>query len=113
MNIAVIGSRDFQDHKRLAEVLSQEFQEGDRLVSGGAVGADRLAEDWCRAKGFSCLIFKPDWRTHGRSAGFKRNHTIIEHADKVIAFWKNRSKGTAHSLSLAKAKGISCIVIEG
>ena len=107
MNIAVIGSRTFQDQTLLNQVLSKAFSKDDTLISGGAKGADQLAETWARRKGITCRIFKPDWQRHSRSAGFKRNHTIIAHADKVIAFWDGQSKGTAHSIEMAKKKGLA------
>ena len=106
MKIAVIGGRNFQDKNHLGQVLSRVFSEGDTLISGGAKGADSLAENWARWMGFACLIFKPNWKLHGRSAGFRRNHTLISQADKVIAFWDGASRGTAHSLELARKKNV-------
>ena len=106
MKIAVIGSRTFDDQVLLNKELSEVFSDEDCLVSGGAKGADKLAEDWCRERNFKCEIIYPDWKKHGRSAAFKRNHTIIEKADSVVAFWDGKSKGTKHSIDLAREKGI-------
>ena len=116
MKIAVIGSRTFDDQIQLNKELSEVFKDGDCLVSGGAKGADKLAEDWCRENDFECEIIYPDWQKHGQSAAFKRNHTIIEMADSVVAFWDGQSKGTKHSIDLAKQKGIDvkiCLFEEG
>lgn len=42
------------------------------------------------------------WDLHGKSAGFKRNVHIIDDSDEVIAFWDGKSRGTRHSINLAK-----------
>ena len=110
MNIAVIGSRGFQNEALLHRVLSNAFSEDDVLVSGGARGADRLAENWARRHGTKCRIFKADWNRYGRSAGYRRNYTLIAQAEKVIAFWDGQSRGTAHSLELARKKGIAVAI---
>ena len=36
----------------------------------------------------------PDYERFGRGAPLKRNITIIEHADIVLAFWDGKSRGT-------------------
>lgn len=38
-------------------VLSEHFQQGDQLVSGGAAGADSLAERWCKPWHKGCSPF--------------------------------------------------------
>jgi len=118
--IAVGGGRDFQDYGRLKYDLSDfivrlhEGAEDDHpgekvgitIVSGGASGADSLAKRY--AKEFLCdyVEFLPDWTTHGRAAGFIRNQLIVDAATHLLAFWDGQSKGTTHSIALAKKKGI-------
>ncbi len=103
--IAVIGSRNFRNEAFLNEVLEKAFKDGDSLISGGAKGADSLAEAWCRARGIPVQIILPDWQKHGRAAGFIRNEAIVAPADLVIAFWVNRSRGTGDSLLKAQKLG--------
>lgn len=103
MKIAVIGSRTFTNYELLSSVLNK--LEIDLIVSGGAKGADHLAEQWANEKQIKTLIFKPDWNTHGRKAGFMRNLQIIDSCDSVVAFWDGESKGTKHSLDYAKKIG--------
>lgn len=104
MNIAVIGSRTVTDYDHVKTQLDRFiFVDEDVIVSGGARGADELGERYARE---FCskepLIFPADWEKHGRNAGYIRNHDIIDNADMVIAFHDGESKGTAHSLKLAK-----------
>jgi len=83
----------------------------DAIVSGGAYGADALAERFAREKGIPTIIFKPDWDKYGKSAGFKRNILIVNEADVVVAFWDGFSKGTKNSIELAEKSKKPVIVM--
>jgi len=107
--IAVVGGRNFHDYNLLKRVLTDRLP--FHLVSGGARGADSLAEKFAEEFGLSKTIFLPEWGKYGRSAGFRRNHLIIQEADEVIAFWDGYSKGTAHSIKLAERMGKPIVVI--
>ena len=112
MKLAVVGSRTFNDYdllKRSLEVIPNITE----IVSGGAKGADSLAEKWAFEHAINITIFKPDWEKEGLAAGFIRNKLIVDHCDKVIAFWDGKSKGTAHSISLAEKAHKECIIIRG
>lgn len=111
MRIAAIGCREFTNQKLVDAVLSKYLGEITLIVSGGACGADSMAEDFAKRHNIDTLIFKPDWNKYGKSAGFIRNEDIIKNADLVIAFWDMESKGTAHSLSLAEKYGVKSIII--
>ena len=107
--LLVVGSRSFRNYTLLEEKLNNEI--GSRrditIVSGGANGADSLAKDYAKYKGFQYIEFRADWKTFGRSAGYKRNeqmHNFISEKKerKVIAFWDGQSKGTQHNFRLAE-----------
>lgn len=128
MNIAIIGSRTFNDYdmlvKEVTKILHVESKcEEDftyvTIVSGGATGADALGKKY--AKEFKCkyVEFNADWKdlshpdariktnAYGKydaNAGHRRNTLIIDKADIVIAF-HNDSPGTANSLKKARDKG--------
>ncbi|MEK0346434.1 MAG: SLOG family protein [Nitrosopumilus sp.] len=109
--IAVVGSRDFTDYLLLAEILELFFDKGFEIISGGAEGADSLAENYATRKRLKCTVFKADWDVHGKSAGFIRNQLIVDAADIVVAFWDGVSKGTKDTLDKAhKARKITLIV---
>lgn len=56
--------------------------------------------------------FRADWDTHGKSAGYKRNSQMADHADMLIAFWDGKSKGTKHMIDLARAKKLIVKVVK-
>jgi len=99
MKLAVVGSRTFNNYKLVSETLSGLTV--SEIVSGGAKGADRVAERYALDHNIPTKIYLPDWKGLGKAAGFIRNKLIIDHADKVVAFWDGVSKGTKHSIDLA------------
>lgn len=103
MKLAVIGSREFNNWELLNEKVSQ--LKPTLIVSGGARGADTLGERYADENNIEKLIFPADWRKFGKSAGYIRNKNIIESCDEVIAFWDGKSRGTMHSINIAKESG--------
>jgi len=109
MKVAVIGSRNFNDYKLLSETLDI-INDIDLIVSGGAKGADSLAEEYAFNNNIDTLVFKPDWKKYGRGAGIIRNKTIIENSDIVVAFWDSKSRGTKNSIDTARKLGKKVII---
>lgn len=104
MIVAVVGSRDWPDPQPIRDFIAS-LPEGTTVVSGGARGVDSIAAFNARARGLKVLEIKADWDRGGRGAGFARNAEIVAKADKVVAFWDGRSRGTEHTISLARAQG--------
>ena len=104
MKLAVVGSRNFDNYPVLKAKLDILHKHKDItcIISGGANGADSLAERWARENRIELLIFLPEWDKYGKSAGYIRNVDIIKASDAVIAFWDGKSKGTQHDINLAK-----------
>jgi predicted Rossmann fold nucleotide-binding protein DprA/Smf involved in DNA uptake len=107
VSVAVVGSRGFCNYRLLCEKLDElrESVTVKRLVSGGAIGADRLAERYAAENDLPILVLKPNWRPKGeyvRSAGIQRNRDIVAQADVVVAFWDNHSPGTRSTIQIAR-----------
>lgn len=105
----VVGSRTFNDYAFMKRKLDHILQNKDRvvIVSGGARGADSLAERYAKEKGYPTKVFKANWDRYGKQAGFLRNREMHKYIAKakdrgVVAFWQNQSKGTAHNFELAE-----------
>ena len=47
-------------------------------------------------------VFLPKYEKYGRAAPLKRNITIIEYADLVLAFWDGASHGTKFVIDRCK-----------
>ena len=111
IRLAVIGSREgfLGDPGTFIEKLIEieKIKKEDLIiVSGGARGVDSLAEAWADRESIEKLIFPADWKGKGKGAGYIRNVDIIENSNLVLAIWNGESRGTLHSLILAKRKGL-------
>lgn len=109
MKVAVIGSRTFDKYESVYNVLSK--LKITEIISGGAKGADSLAERYAKEAEIPTKIFLPDWETYGKKAGFLRNTQIIEECEMVVAFWDSESKGTKDSLDKAEKLGKKVMII--
>lgn len=115
--IIIAGGRDFKDYKLLKEkcdyFLSKAIEAGDEIVivSGTANGADKLGEKYAHERGFTVERHPANWKTYGKRAGFLRNEEMAEVSDAVIAFWDNKSKGTASMIEIAKKRNLHLRVI--
>ena len=106
ISLAIVGGRDFTDYallKKTVDKIREEY-EITRIVSGGARGADSLAERYAQENDIPILVLKPDW-SKGRGAGLARNKDIVEQSDFVLAFWDGESKGTKNTISRTKRHG--------
>lgn len=112
MKILVCGSRGFNNKGLLKKYLDFYFKDDDTLISGGAVGADTLAEYYAANRKLKMDIFHPEWDKYGTSAGFIRNETMVEqNPDLVIAFWDGKSRGTDNTMSHARKKKIPTLIV--
>lgn len=105
----IVGSRNFDDYELLEEIMDGRLADKSsvEIVSGGARGADSLAERYAKERGYKLTVFPADWDKYGKSAGYIRNeemHRYIREFDErlCVAFWDGESKGTAHNFELSK-----------
>lgn len=105
LKIAIVGSRNYSRLDLVRNYLTENFSEGDIVISGGAFGVDSEAVVAANDLGFSSKVFYADWDKHGKAAGFIRNSLIVEAADVIIAFWDGSSRGTLDTLKKAKKAG--------
>lgn len=110
MKLAIVGSRSFNDYTKLCETLNG-FTDITEIISGGAKGADTLAERWAKENNLKLTIFYPDWNKYGKSAGMIRNKSIIDSANEVVAFWDGISRGTENSIQRARSSGKPVTII--
>lgn len=106
MKIAIVGSRSFKDYELLKneveKFISENSLEQVTIVSGGAVGADTLAEQFAAEKDYKTIIFLPDRKAHGWEAYRIRNTEIVKTGEVVFAFWDGISTGTKDSIDKAQ-----------
>lgn len=106
MKLAIIGSRGISGID-----ISPCVPDGvDAVVSGGAVGVDRMGEEWARKNSVRLIRLLPDYGTHGRKAPLERDKQIVDCADAVLSIWDGKSSGTWFTMNYAKRRGKEVIL---
>lgn len=105
----IAGGRKFDDYNLLRqEVLKHIDIEKDNvtIVSGTAMGADKLGEKFADEFGLPVTRMPANWNLYGKRAGYLRNEEMALYASKsngmLIAFWDGKSRGTMHMIQLAR-----------
>jgi hypothetical protein len=121
LRVLVCGARDWTDAELLAVTVDRLVAEhgqgraGVVLIEGGARGADRLAGELARARGWQLEEHPADWQRHGRAAGIHRNARMLAEGrpERVLAFTDDlaASRGTADMVRRARAAGLPVLVI--
>lgn len=114
--MAIIGSRSFNNYsyakKEILNIIQNNNLSVTKIISGGANGADKIAEIFAKNFNIPIEVITPDW-SKGKQAGIIRNTNIIKKSDYIVAFWDEKSKGTLDSINKAKKfnKNLSIIKI--
>lgn len=112
MKIAIIGSRDLEEDwvtKRVINILSSNANV--EVISGGARGVDTWVKECCETMSIPIKIIKPINPSNKLDYLF-RNVEIITLADKIIALWDGKSKGTKFVIDYATSRGKEVEVIK-
>ena len=104
MKLAIVGSRGFSHYNYLDKSIQVYFpiQSITGIVSGGAIGADALGKRFATDHKLLYTEYPADWNKHGKAAGYIRNVEIVNNCDVLIAYWDAVSKGTRHSINIAR-----------
>ncbi len=113
MRVLVTGSRDWQNTETIRAAIAEVHYfdakgEPVTLVSGACPnGADAMAERWALRFGWEVERHPAQWKVYRRAAGFRRNEEMVTlGADVVLAFQRDNSRGTGHTIRLANDAGI-------
>ena len=108
MKLLVVGSRSIVEFD-LSPYITSEVS---MIISGGANGMDKLAEQYADQRRLSKMIIRPQYARYGRAAPLKRNEEMVDNADEVLVIWDGVSKGTAYTIKYAQKQGKPIRVIE-
>lgn len=118
MKVIIAGSRSITDYNAVLDAIaacpfSHEITE---VVSGRAVGVDRLGERWADENGIPKKPFpvtRQDYALYGRYRGPKeRNTRMVNYAEALLLVWDGVSGGSRDTLEKAMARGLKCFVHE-
>jgi len=117
--LIVCGSRTWHNEVQLFRNMNEISYKHPVLAvwHGGAHGADSIAAQWAKARGYEVHVFHAYWERFGKSAGFKRSAEMIAAAPAgsvVVAFVKGKleeSRGTAFTVRQARERGLRVWIV--
>lgn len=116
--LALAGDRDWTDHRKVWETLDAiqtRFRESfaTSLVlyhKGDKWGADAIAAAWAKSRKVPQVIFAPNWRAFGKSAGFKAIDQMLDTPRPLGGVVIFGTSGVALNLATkAEARGIKAM----
>jgi hypothetical protein len=105
MKVIVAGSRGIKDYSVVLQAIKNSKFDITEIVSGTAIGVDRLGEQYARQFDIPIKAKPADWGEYGNRAGMMRNSEMAIYADAAVIIWDGKSKGTKHMIdSMIKLK---------
>lgn len=116
--IIIAGGRDFVNYRQLKTIVDEALKDVEEpivVVSGGARGADSLAEKYAYEKGYNVEVHHAEWDKFGKSAGYIRNAETAKSVKEngkgmLVAFWDMESRGTANMIDVAERYGVHRLI---
>ncbi len=115
MNLVVTGGRDYDKAglSSIINILNPEVV----FVGDCPTGADDMAREYCADAGVNFLVYRADWKKHGKAAGPIRNKEMLLDADKrsggdFIVVAAPGGRGTENCIMQAREMGHIVLRIE-
>lgn len=116
MKTIIAGSRDITNYRLVSNCIREAWAEIEggitEIVSGGAMGVDRMGELFAQSACLPLKVIPADWKRHGNAAGPIRNREMAKYADVLIAIWDGESRGTRNMISEARKRGLQVFIFE-
>lgn len=115
MKLAIVGTRNPKmTYSEWEPLLLEKINPADvtEVISGGAKGIDYFAKLFAARHHIPYMEFAPQYAIYGRKAPLKRNLQIVEEASTVIAFPSGESRGTFHTITVARQRNRNVIVVK-
>lgn len=116
VRIVVCGTRAYDDETHVFKALDQLTRKWNKediaIVTGGAEGPDKIAEQWSFKRMVTRVIFHADWQKYGKQAGMIRNSEMAKYGTHCVAFWDGESVGTRDMIRKAKKQGLKVKIID-
>lgn len=107
MKVIIAGSRSIRlPQEDLERIVKRSGFHITELVCGLARGIDSCGYLYASKRNIPIKTFKPNWKLHGKDAGFMRNSDMAAYADALIYVWDGVSRGTEHMIKEAQAHGL-------
>lgn len=101
MRLLLTGSRSLtpEHYPALKKAIEENYPQATEIWTGGARGADELAEHYAREKGLRCCVIRPNYSKYsGQVAPLQRNIELVRATDATLAVYCGKlTGGTNHT----------------
>jgi hypothetical protein len=98
MKVIIAGSRNISDYMLVVNAVKSSVYDITTVISGCAVGVDRLGELWARTNNIPIIEMPANWNRDGKKAGPIRNKEMALVADAAVIIWDGESTGTRNMI---------------
>lgn len=100
MRVIIAGSRDLERIEYIEKAVEESGFDITHIISGAARGIDKNSIVYAVKTKTHYTVYPAEWDKYGKSAGYKRNMTMADNADALIAIWDGESRGTKHMIDI-------------
>lgn len=109
MRVLICGGRDYKNQIEFDTVMASLH---DRLkitcvISGGARGADAMAEKWADENKIPKEIYQARWDVYGKAAGHWRNARMLGEGRPQLCIAFPGGRGTADMVHKCETAGVT------
>lgn len=108
--VLVCGSRGWTDMATIYNRICS-LPDDSIVIHGGAEGADRIAGEAAKSRGFHVAVMHAMWIRYGKSAGHKRNAAMLALGPDLVIAFSLGTNGTQGTIDGARRRGIPVEVI--
>lgn len=114
MRVLVCGGRDFTDTVFVVNSLfrlEEDYGDFSVVIHGGAPGADTEAGVFAKMRHAKEIVFRANWKKHGKAAGPIRNQRMLDEGQPALVVAFPGGRGTADMVRRARASGVPVIEV--
>ncbi len=106
----IAGSTTISDYHLIIRAIKKSEFEITKIVSGGAIGVDKLGEIFSFEENIPLVIMPANWKDYGKPAGIIRNREMAKISEALVAVWDGKSHGTKNMIETAAIMGLKVFV---
>jgi len=116
IKIIIAGGRNYNNYEKLKTEVDKllaiiKTKTEITIITGGANGTDAMGKRYAIEHGYKHEEYNADWNRYGSYAGPLRNKEMANNADRLIALWDGKSRGTSNMITEAQRRGLKIKVI--
>lgn len=114
MNLVIVGCSTYNNYAYFKRQLETALagKKPEKILVGGDLGVDDLAQRYATEKAIPLHIYRPDWFTYGAQSIKKRNERLVENCNYIFALVSKSSQNALQVVELARTKNINVTCIE-